>query len=645
MKISNILKFTALSGVLFAMTGCSEDKILTVDPYGIPEVGNYNIDVQVDPATNTFTLQALDQNGQPLKGAYPIWRVYANARNPQTPSARSTSQVVTGVIKQKGDYAVELQLGNRNGISEGVRTGTIHIDRDLKDPNKFYGYKYDSEFNLWKNANVSLASTWFANNDWAELNPQPSVSVSNEFIELHTPADMGGNQWQGQVHIATDIEVSSAETYDFSIYLESQVASNVTVKVQKDGDDNTFFTADVQEFKAGGSAWHFEDMPGFDGTLKIALDFGGNPDIDFSISNIVFKNHKNDDGTVWPSEGGGNEGPAEFNGFVYDSPVNLWKNANVAVASTWFSGDNWDGGVAAPEIELANDYMSLHVPAETGPEQWKGQVHVSTDIEVSAANHYDFSCHVNVPVDGKVTIKVQKDGDDNSLFEGMGDQKTVKAGDNVIYFVDKPGFDGTLKIAFDFGGLADQDVEISNIVFKNHADDDGTVLPGAGEEPSAPVTWCDPSSDLNLWNAAQSTMEFYYATGSDWSPLPAPEFFEDGNYYELDLPTATVAQWQAQVKYHTLMATTADKNYDFRITFESSTDHGGITVKLTDDGDDNNFYMAEQVSVSANSEQTFSFVNMPGKDIAKLMLVLDFGGNADGTHVVIKDIIFQEHAE
>jgi hypothetical protein len=34
---------------------------------------------------------------------------------------------------------------------------------------------------------------------------------------------------------------------------------------------------------------------------------------------------------------------------------------------------------------------------------------------------------------------------------------------------------------------------------------------------------------------------------------------------------------------------------------------------------------------------------MPGKDMEKISLFFDFGGNAAGTEVVISDILFQEH--
>lgn len=628
MKLNNIIKVFVAAGILSTASSCQEEKIISVNANGLPEVSNYNINVQVNDETNEFTL-SIDN----YEGIYPIWRVYANSRNPETPSVRSTNSVLTGVIRNAGDYNVELQIGNRNGISEGVRTATIHIARDLADPNKFKGFKYDSEFNLWRTANVSVQSTWFANNDWGEIQA-PQIELSNEMISFHTPAEMGGSQWQGQLHVGTDIPVSSEETYDFSCYIYAVVDTKVTVKVQKDGDDETMFAGmgDVKDVKAGGDVVYFSDQPGFDGTLKIAFDFGGNPDTDFELSNIVFKNHKNDDGTVLPDNSGDddNGGTPSFGGFNPASGVNQWNNANVSLQSTWFANNDWSQ-IESPEVEVGNDGIFLHTPAGMGGSQWQGQVHVDTDIAVDATQSYDFSCHVKVEQAGKVTVKVQKDGDDNTMFGNMGDQKDVKAGDNVIYFINEPGFDGTLKIAFDFGGLIDQDIEVTDIVFKNHADDDGTDMP---------VTWED---ERNLWKG-YDVGSIYYATGNDWAGLPDYPYERTEDGYWLNLPTETMNQWQAQMHIPTDIMTSSANNYDFRITFNCSNTIGGVTVKLHPEGDDGTMYMEDRVKCEAGKTATFTWTNMPGIDAdVPWVLTLDFGGNPADTEITVSNIHFQVH--
>ena len=55
--------------------------------------------------------------------------------------------------------------------------------------------------------------------------------------------------------------------------------------------------------------------------------------------------------------------------------------------------------------------------------------------------------------------------------------------------------------------------------------------------------------------------------------------------------------------------------------------------------------MADRVEVPAYDEVTYKWVNLPGQDIDKLSVVLDFGGNPAGTEVTVKDIIIQEHRD
>lgn len=168
-------------------------------------------------------------------------------------------------------------------------------------------------------------------------------------------------------------------------------------------------------------------------------------------------------------------------------------------------------------------------------------------------------------------------------------------------------------------------------------------------EPYVPVvpaqTQWDPAAACNLWNTANFTTEFYYATTDAWTTVdPAMGFEEDGNTYTIDLHTATVARWQAQVKFHTEMSSSADKYYDFQVKMMSTKDHPAVMIKLTQDGDDNNFYCADEShGLVAYEEMTFRLENFAGKDMEKIMLVLDFGLCAEGTEVEVYDIIFQEH--
>ena len=149
------------------------------------------------------------------------------------------------------------------------------------------------------------------------------------------------------------------------------------------------------------------------------------------------------------------------------------------------------------------------------------------------------------------------------------------------------------------------------------------------------------ASDCNLWKSCQFTNTFYYAPG--WSQIADPTVTADGNKYVIELPTATSEQWQAQVHFHTDMATNVDNSYDFSAKFLSTTDHNNVTVKLTKEGDDDTYYFLENIKLKAGQEYIFYKSNMPGIDMDKINLVLDFGGNAENTKVTVRDIDLQEH--
>lgn len=327
------------------------------------------------------------------------------------------------------------------------------------------GFKPDFEHNLWKDAAVWIASTWFADGGWGMLPDQPTVTMTpDKGISLHTPAGMGNDQWQGQVHVETDIEVHSGVTYDFSCNVNVPKAGGVTVKVQKTGDDNTFFTADRVDVEPNGSIVWFSDVEGFDGTLKIAFDFAGFGDCDITVDKIVFKEHQYDDGTKIPAA---SAAP------VISDADNIFAGFEVLNWSTWFANSGWDSSaITQPEIIFLNDGYSFISPEGIGGDQWQGQVHVWTNVATSAENKYDFMLTIESDKDLKaVTIKVQKgdslgeDDEDNNVFIAL-DRVDVEAGEPyVYYFKGKQGVDTNgLQVCMDYAGAPDRsNITVSDI--------------------------------------------------------------------------------------------------------------------------------------------------------------------------------------
>ena len=78
---------------------------------------------------------------------------------------------------------------------------------------------------------------------------------------------------------------------------------------------------------------------------------------------------------------------------------------------------------------------------------------------------------------------------------------------------------------------------------------------------------------------------------------------------------------------------------------ESSSDFTGL-VKLTEDGNDDNFFFADEVKLFAGSEVRFvARQKTIPSPCEKLNLFFAFGGNPAGTSITIKDIILQKHRD
>ncbi len=635
-KSSYIFRAAALAGAFIALTGCTEDTYDTVSEAGIPQASDYNIVVKVDQETNQFTLNI----DNPV-GVYPVWKIYTKA-NPVI----STRDGYSDIIVPAGDYEVEMQVGNRNGISEGVRTATIHIENTKIDFTPYMRNLTDGSSKEWHidgsaPGHLGCGPAGSEGLEWWSAAPNDKKDwgvYDNKMIF----ADNGGTQSglytydpgeSGTIYVNTGITdlppYSSSNTNDGQDYCApAEIQADRRFELVADG-------ADLVMVLPEGTLFGYLPNVEFYNNPRLKVHSISKNKIEVSCTNNDIAWHY----ILAPFEAA----EPVFTGFKYDSEFNMWKNASVSLGSTFFANNDW-GGIDQPEVTVTNEKIFFHTPADMGGSQWQGQVHVATDIVLSAEETYDFSIFVNAPVDSKVTVKPHPDGNDNEFL--YADIVDFAADGSCFYLSDVSGFDGTLVLTLDFAGNPDTDFEISNIVIKKHSDDDGTVLPSEPDEPEAPVTWVDVNSEDNMFFGCEYTTEFYYAPG--WAQIADPEMTADGNSFTLSLPEATTDQWQAQFKLHTNLATSADKAYDFRVTFTSDQSIPGVTYKCVKSGggdNDNIFYMADRVEVPAYDEVTYKWVNLPGQDIDKLSVVLDFGGNPAGTEVTVKDIIIQEHRD
>ena len=161
--------------------------------------------------------------------------------------------------------------------------------------------------------------------------------------------------------------------------------------------------------------------------------------------------------------------------------------------------------------------------------------------------------------------------------------------------------------------------------------------------PTDPTIF-DPAWSGNLWRKAKVREMFvFYAPG--WQQIANPEVTTSGFAHTVKLPEATGERWQAQMAFKTDLAMQAGKKYDFYVVLQSSQDHPGVTIKLVQDGDDNNFYFDDRHALKAYEDFVYKVSNFEGKDMPATNLFFDFGGNVANTDIVIKDIIVQEHRE
>ncbi len=330
-----------------------------------------------------------------------------------------------------------------------------------------------------------------------------------------------------------------------------------------------------------------------------------------------------------------------FGGFVYESEYNLWTKATIGTPTFWYA-PGWSQ-IADPAYSLVDGAFTITLPSAT-TDTWQAQMLTTTNISTSSDKNYDFSVILTSTTDHPHVMVKLVDGSDDNIFY-CAETIALTANEPVCFYKSNmKGLDiSSLKMVLDFGGNKENTViNVENIVFKDHSNDDGTVVPTA---PSVPEpTWSGVNSPDNLWNGITYTNTFYYAPG--WSQLPDPKITVDGNSYSMSFPSATMDQWQNQVTFITdALATSATNEYDFRVTIKASNDIKGVTVKMAQNDDDNIFLFLERKDVTAGEDVVLKVIKQKGADITKAKLVFDFGGNPAATDIVIKDIILQKHKD
>ena len=625
-----------LAGIISA---CSPEKITHPSEAGIPSATQIEPVISVDQEINqvTFALPA------GTKGLIPVWLFQDKTGDWTQYSAQNG---LKKIFTTAGDYSVRMHLMNSNGMSPDFVQKTFHIDNTIMNFDKYNTMLTGGSQKEWRIDNsvaghMGCGPSGTSGTEWWSANPDDKKDWG--VYDNRMTFVLEGNVYQfdpgaaGTIYVNTGISsepYGSHNTNDGKDYLYPVEAQTAEWSWEVDGED-------LYLILPANTYWPY----------YANVDFIANPR--FKVESISTKSADLviDNGEIaWHFTITSGAAEVKFNGFNYNHEANLWKpvDAEGAHSYSFFYAPGWTQ-IADPEVSCAGGKYTFSLPSATS-EQWQAQCFIipTTDLPLSAATNYDFSCILNSSTDiKKVTLKLTDTANDgNFLFTENVNLTAFE--DYVFYLSDLPGIDAAaVKMVFDFGGNPDNtEVSVSNIVLKDHAIDDGTVLPSVPEDPVAGPEEYKYDSEANLWKSADAAHSYSFFYAPSWSQLPDPEVENNGNEYLLKLPSATFAQWQAQ--FHIIpdnpVALESSKSYDFSVVLNSTTDIRAVTLKLTDVSSDDNFLFTENVNLTAFEDYIFDLSDLPGIDAAAVKMVFDFGGNPDNTEVTIKRIVLKDHA-
>ena len=625
----NIFSKALLIAVTAGLTlsACSPEDFDGVSEAGLPLAENAKVTASVDDETNTVTF---NMEGD---GIYPMWYIPVDGKEVTKNPVYSTVNPLQKIWVNSGDYKVYYRVGNRNGMSQGMGETTFHVTNTLVDFSEIVGKLSGKEWRIAATEPAHLAcgpsgtdgtEGWKAGaNEKAEFGVYDDRLIFGADYSYTYNPGAGGTMY---VNTGCSIFPDYHQDTDYMVPVSEQHSS---YQLSAEGDDlylvmpaNTCFP-------------YIPADAAYNGELRLRVE-----SITGSTMVLVW-----DDGNIaWhyiltcASEG--------FQGFDSNSDCNMWKNCQFT-NEFFYTNPDW-AQIDNPTVTEKNGAYTIELPTATAM-QWQAQVKFLTDMTTNAVTKYDFSCKLVSTTDHPgVTLKLVKTGDDNSFY--FAERIDLKANQEVLFYrSDMDGIDmDNITLVVDGGGNADNTkLTISNIDLQEHKCD-GVEAPAEEEDK----TVYNYNSASNIWKShvddkgdAGFTTFFFYAPG--WTEIDAPDFTADKGHYTVELPTATFAQWQAQVHLTTDIPGEADTPYDFSCKFLAKKDIKGVTVKITDTSSDENFFFANTYDLKAGEEYQVkvpaSVLKVGAADALKL--VFDFGGNPEGEKVEIYDIIFQKTAQ
>ena len=629
----------------FGLAACSPDEFNGADPNGLPSLSGEDFTLIVDQEVNQIQVSFPEKDG-----VYPVW-IFNGA-------TYSTLNNAGWANTDQGTYTVEMKLGNRNGISQSSITKTFTFNETKVNWTNYFNRITGKEWRIDYSERAHLAcgelgsdgTNWWA----AAPEEKKGFGVYDDRLTFTADNNKGGTFIynpgpDGMTYVNTGTTFWGHGDADFDTPTQEQVSGyhferdtwtdSEGQEVSVDYlvlDDNTLFPYISSDLQYAKPRFRIETLT----ASKMVLLFENN------TANITWR-------FILTSK----DEVKAFEGFDPNSDFNMWKN--VEYTMFYYYAPNWNQ-IADPDFQAVGNDYTITLPEATF-DQWQAQVAFkTTNISTSAAHNYDFSCILTPTMDiNGVTVKLVMDGDDGVFY--FADRVDLKSGQDYIFWKsDMPGIDmERVNLFFDFGGNpAGEVINIRNIVLKDHANDDGTVLPEDGPaEPEAVVDW-NENSAANLWKPVEDGTAFISVTpwfaDNGWSQIADPEWKHENGVWEVTMPEGMGgSQWQGQFPINTSLKASLDKKYNFYCVIESDYDLPGVTIKLTETDDpdgtkhDGNFFFADRHDIKAGKQFVYKAegVQLIQNDAHALSLFFDFGGSPVGATVSISKIYFEEAVE
>ena len=639
-KINKTLAIISYCLLAIGFTACSPEDFKGADPDGLPTVSGIDFQISVDQETNQMIASYT-----PEAGTYPVWILDG--------TSYSTLQEVGYKNNEAGTHTIELRLGNRNGISQtGIKKNYTFNESKIDYTNDFRRItEKDWRLDHKEVAHLACGPAGADGTGWWSARPDEKKDFGLYDDRIYFTAEnrkggkyiyncgedgltyvnKGTTKWGPTTNDDWDATIGDqTSSWSFEEYNWEDADGNVTKQTYIQLAPNTLFPYISSDEQYENPRFRIEMLT----AKKMVLIYEPK---DRSIAwRFIF--------TSEPEE-------KEFDGFDPYSEYNMWKDADFYMFFWYAPGWNQ---IADPEFEDNGIDYTIFLPEAT-TDQWQAQMAFkTTNISTTADKHYDFSCILNSDKDlNGVTVKLVMDGDDNVFY--FADRIDLKAGENYIFWKsDMPGIDmERVNLFFDFGGCqAGTTVNIFNIVLKDHANNDGTVLPVIPDEPT--VEWVDVNSPDNLGAGFNTvgTMGFWWADAS-WSQIADPGFSYANGVYTITANQATVAQWQAQCSITGVpLHIEKGQGYDVRVTITTNMELARATVKVNKDPDvtnDPNTLCYNGKFALEDGENVLQFVNVVAKngedniEFDQGKMIFDFGGCPAGFEAKISNIIIQKH--